>query len=76
MDQFDRAQALEMAQREEAIANARFGALESIPGAVTALVCLECGCDIPQARREALPGVMRCVDCQQDFEKDQKRGLR
>ena len=27
--------------------------------------CEDCGEDIPQARREALPGVRRCVQCQE-----------
>jgi RNA polymerase-binding transcription factor DksA len=26
--------------------------------------CLECGTDIPEARRQALPGVRLCVACQ------------
>jgi phage/conjugal plasmid C-4 type zinc finger TraR family protein len=26
--------------------------------------CEECGDDIPQARRDALPGVRRCLSCQ------------
>lgn len=26
--------------------------------------CLECGADIPQRRRDLLPGVKLCVDCQ------------
>lgn len=30
----------------------------------SALVCDECGDDIPQARRLALPGVTTCVHCQ------------
>lgn len=25
--------------------------------------CQECGNEIPQARRDALPGVQHCVDC-------------
>jgi phage/conjugal plasmid C-4 type zinc finger TraR family protein len=27
--------------------------------------CAECGADIPQARREALPGVRLCLRCQE-----------
>lgn len=30
--------------------------------------CLECGDEIPAARREALPGCAHCVSCQQDLE--------
>lgn len=28
--------------------------------------CAECGEPIPEARRDALPGVKICIDCQQD----------
>jgi phage/conjugal plasmid C-4 type zinc finger TraR family protein len=31
--------------------------------------CEECGADIPQARREAVPGVRYCVDCQSELDK-------
>ena len=27
--------------------------------------CAECGAEIPRARREAVPGVRLCVDCQE-----------
>ncbi|QFR57666.1 hypothetical protein CPT_Slocum_095 [Serratia phage Slocum] len=30
--------------------------------------CLDCGKEIPQRRREALPGVIRCVPCQQEHD--------
>lgn len=31
--------------------------------------CLECGEEIPQARRVALPGVQYCITCQQKLDK-------
>ena len=34
--------------------------------------CEECGEAIPEARREAMPGVRFCVRCQSEFEKGQK----
>lgn len=34
--------------------------------------CEECGAEIPQARREAIPGVRLCIDCQQEFDKTNK----
>jgi phage/conjugal plasmid C-4 type zinc finger TraR family protein len=34
--------------------------------------CEECGDDIPEARRKAMPGVRYCVKCQSEFEKTQK----
>lgn len=38
-------------------------AQSSIPSAVE---CVECGCDIPLARRMALPGVQLCISCKED----------
>lgn len=34
--------------------------------------CAECGEEIPQARREALPGVRLCLACQLELDKEQK----
>jgi len=34
--------------------------------------CEECGMVIPDARREAIPGVRFCVRCQSELEKGQK----
>lgn len=33
--------------------------------------CEECGAPIPQARREAVPGVRRCIECQGAAEANQ-----
>lgn len=35
---------------------------------VSAITCADCGGPIPPQRRIALPGVERCVDCQQQLE--------
>jgi phage/conjugal plasmid C-4 type zinc finger TraR family protein len=35
--------------------------------------CEECDATIPQARREAVPGVRRCVECQGKAESAQQR---
>jgi phage/conjugal plasmid C-4 type zinc finger TraR family protein len=32
--------------------------------------CAECGADIPQARRNAVPGVRLCVTCQDTRDRD------
>ena len=42
---------------EDAIARARGESLYE---------CEECGAPIPQARREAIPGVRLCIHCQQE----------
>lgn len=34
--------------------------------------CEECGEEIPEARRKAIPGVRLCVDCQSALEKRRK----
>lgn len=31
--------------------------------------CEDCGSEIPQPRRDAVPGVRRCVACQADYDK-------
>ncbi|MCL8302180.1 TraR/DksA family transcriptional regulator [Pseudomonas mosselii] len=62
---FDRAQALEQRQRDQAIAAARANAPSSGPSLTH---CEDCGSEIPAARR-ALGGKTRCVACQSTFEK-------
>lgn len=34
----------------------------------SAVVCRVCADPIPEARRQALPGVQTCIDCQQELE--------
>lgn len=77
MDQFDRAQELELRQREDAIAmqRKRFAPLATAPDVDTALDCLSCGDEIPAARRLAVPGAMLCIECQMEHEMNQNRGL-
>ena len=45
------------------------------PLAVSAEWCDECGMEIPELRRRAVPGVTTCVDCQRSIEfKDKRHG--
>lgn len=37
--------------------------------------CEECGVDIPEARRKAIPGVRLCLNCQSELEKGQKKAF-
>jgi len=37
---------------------------DAVPGE-----CVACGDDIPEARLSAIPGVIRCVDCQAAIER-------
>lgn len=63
-DLFDRAQALEQRQRDEALAR------RAVPSRGASLShCADCGDDIPERRRAAVPGCTRCMLCQEDYEK-------
>lgn len=63
MDDVDRAQILMEADLERRIAAAR-----STPG-MTLGVCVTCGAEISEARRNAVPGCCRCASCQCDHER-------
>ncbi|MGT3071960.1 TraR/DksA family transcriptional regulator [Pseudomonas putida] len=62
---FDRAQAIEQRQRDQAITAVLDRARSSGPSLTH---CEDCGGEIPEARR-ALGGMKRCVPCQNLFEK-------
>ena len=51
-------------QIEDTIADAVQGARSRLPQGEGTDKCIECGDEIPQRRREALPGVATCVACQ------------
>lgn len=72
MDQFDRAQALELAERETLLSNAK--ERSDAANRPSLSHCQDCGDEIPLKRR-VLRGVTRCVSCQTDFENNKKRGL-
>ncbi|WP_144814152.1 TraR/DksA family transcriptional regulator [Enterobacter sp. DE0047] len=66
----DAASELEDMQREQAIAAHRIDR-----NAVSATHCSECCDDIPQPRREAVPGCRTCASCQEEIElKNKQRG--
>lgn len=66
---FDRAQALELRQREQAITAVL---ARKRPSGPSRTHCEDCDHEIPPAR-QALGGMTRCVPCQSIFEKE---GLR
>ena len=71
-DFFDRAQELEMRQRDEALARQADAARQQ--GASLSLShCSDCGEEIAALRREKVPGCTRCVDCQTAAEKALRR---
>jgi phage/conjugal plasmid C-4 type zinc finger TraR family protein len=67
MDDFDRAQAIELAEYERRQA----ASIQVRPWRASAYRCVECDDTIPEARRVAQPGVQRCVGCQTFFEHQQ-----
>jgi phage/conjugal plasmid C-4 type zinc finger TraR family protein len=42
-----------------------------LPQGPGALVCEQCAAPIPEARRQALPGVRLCVPCQESRDREQ-----
>ncbi|MDH5524459.1 MAG: TraR/DksA family transcriptional regulator [Desulfobulbaceae bacterium] len=66
MDQFDQAQDLEERYRKQALEAHKKQAGKPGPGSE---VCVECGDEIPIARREAVPGCELCIECQREIER-------
>ena len=53
-------------QIDDTVRDAVAGARARMPAGESLLHCEDCGEDIPQRRRTALPGVRTCVACQQE----------
>lgn len=66
MDFCDRGQQSEAYHRQQSLDKIR-GAVGG-SAAVSELVCRDCGDEIPEIRRVAVPGCTRCVSCQQEME--------
>ncbi|MBA3988531.1 MAG: hypothetical protein C0463_05315 [Idiomarina sp.] len=56
------------ASTDDSVAQAR----SQIPSGESLEYCAECDEPIPQARREALPGVRLCIECQTEHDKAQQ----
>lgn len=56
-------------QIDASVADAVERARSRLPQGESLEHCEECGAAIPQARREAMPGVRLCVDCQAELDK-------
>lgn len=54
---------------EDAVARAR---RNLAPGGESLRYCEECGEEIPQRRREVLPGVRLCVTCQSERDEEEQ----
>ena len=69
-DVFDRAAEVEEVLRQDALdKQLRRAGLDGKTVNDSALSCGACTEPIPQARREALPGVQTCVECQAELER-------
>ena len=66
-DDMDRAQAREEEMRGDALAE--FERRYRPTTEASAEDCAMCGEPIPEARRQALPGVQTCIECQRDIER-------
>jgi phage/conjugal plasmid C-4 type zinc finger TraR family protein len=53
---------------EDAIKRAK----DQLPKGDSLRSCEECGESIPEARRQAVPGVRLCIGCQTDLDEEQK----
>lgn len=51
-------------QIDDTVSDAVSAARARLPTGESARWCTECGDEIPKKRREALPGVRRCIACQ------------
>ena len=58
-------------QIDASVADAVERARSRLPRGESLEHCEECGAAIPQARREAMPGVRLCVGCQAERDKTQ-----
>ncbi|HHT8245390.1 TPA: TraR/DksA family transcriptional regulator [Citrobacter freundii] len=68
-DIIDNASTLEDLQRDAALSMHRLN-----HSAVSATHCVECGDNLPEARRKAYPGCTMCVGCQSEMELRKKIG--
>lgn len=59
-------------QMDATVNDALERARRALPTGESAQYCDECGEPIPEARRQALPGVQHCVRCQTELEAHSK----
>ena len=60
-------------QIDDTVADAVMAARARMPSGEALLYCAECGEDIPEARRKALPGVRTCIACQSARDANQRQ---
>lgn len=69
MDECDRASAIASKFQKDALAR-QIG--RGRPLRVSRDICIDCGEDIPDARRKAVQGCQRCVSCESEFERNRR----
>ncbi len=57
-------------QIDDTVTDAVLRARARMPTGEAAAHCVECGEDIPEARRRALPGVHTCIACQSERDRN------
>lgn len=62
-------------QIEDSINDAVELARKKVPCGESSEFCEDCGEQIPEARRKALPGVRCCINCQYERDKADKKSL-
>ncbi len=58
-------------QIDASIADAVERARSKMPSGESLSECEQCGKEIPEARREAVPGVKLCINCQENSDTEQ-----
>jgi len=62
-------------QIDDTVRDAVAGARARMPAGESLTHCEDCGEEIPERRRNALPGVRTCVPCQSERDKDIRHSL-
>lgn len=62
-------------QIDDTVTDAVLNARRAMPAGESARYCRECGEEIPERRRRALPGVQTCVPCQSGRDTARKHEL-
>jgi phage/conjugal plasmid C-4 type zinc finger TraR family protein len=68
-DQLDLAQELDARFRKQALI-ARKKKTQAGRAMESRTICVDCDEEIPERRRQAVPGCIRCTDCEQEWENE------
>lgn len=68
-DDVDVAQEFEMDSLNDSIKKIK----DSMKAVNTNIFCVDCDNEIPEARRKSVPNAIRCISCQEMYEKESRR---